>query len=121
MEMKVFGIKNCDTMKKTFDFLELKGISYTFMDYKKQKPSLALLEQLSKKVGFSVLINTKGTTYKKMSEEQKQALGKENAALQLLVENPSMIKRPILSYPDGSLVIGFDPEQIQSKKNNHHP
>jgi len=56
-----------------------------------------------------------------MTEEQKQALGKENTALQLLVENPSMIKRPILSYPDGSLVIGFDPEQIQSKKNNHHP
>jgi len=49
MEMKVFGIKNCDTMKKAFAFLASEGISYTFIDYKKQKPSLALLEQFSKK------------------------------------------------------------------------
>lgn len=119
--MKVYGIKNCDTMKKTFAFLEANHIPYTFMDYKKQGPTFSLLEEFGMKVDFSTLINAKGTTYKKMSEEQKQALKKENTALQLLVENPSMIKRPILIYPDGSLVIGFDSEQIQSKKNHLHP
>ncbi|MDF2158460.1 Spx/MgsR family RNA polymerase-binding regulatory protein [Algoriphagus sp. CAU 1675] len=115
MNLKVYGIKNCNTMKKAFDFLESKGVEYEFIDYKKQKPTVELLEGFLNKTSLESLVNKKGTTYRKMDEGQKSALEQKESALPILVENSSMIKRPVIVYQDGSLTLGFDPEEIQSK------
>jgi len=115
MELRVYGIKNCNTMKKTFDFLTEKNISYQFIDYKKLVPDAALLVKFADKVGVESLINKKGTTYKKLSEEDKKKMESENSAIRLLSANSSMIKRPIVEFPNGDLVLGFEPEKIISK------
>lgn len=115
MALKVYGIKNCDTMKKTFTFLEEKGVAYDFIDYKKQKPSVELLSSFLEKTSLSTLVNKQGTTYKKMEEAQKAALETVEMALPILMENSSMIKRPVIVYPDGSVTLGFVPDQISAK------
>lgn len=115
MSIKVYGIKNCDTMKKAFSFLDEKGFSYEFIDYKKQKPSHELLESFLAKTSLETLVNKQGTTYRKMDDSQKKALEKAETALPILIENSSMIKRPVITYPDGSLTLGFVPEKISEK------
>lgn len=115
MSIKVYGIKSCDTMKKTFDFLDEKGVAYQFTDYKKEEISPELLEDFLAKSSLEALVNKKGTTYRKMDETQKLALEKNETAIPVLIENPSMIKRPLITYPDGSLTLGFVPEKISEK------
>ncbi|NVJ85710.1 MAG: Spx/MgsR family RNA polymerase-binding regulatory protein [Algoriphagus sp.] len=114
MSLKVYGIKNCNTMKKTFDFLESRGISYDFIDYKKQKPTSGLLQEFIEKAGLEAVINKKGMTYRKMDESQRKALEKPDTAISILIENSSMIKRPIIVYPNGVLTLGFDEQEISS-------
>ncbi|SHO60540.1 Spx/MgsR family RNA polymerase-binding regulatory protein [Algoriphagus zhangzhouensis] len=114
MSVKVYGIKNCNTMKKAFTFLEEKGVAYDFIDYKKQKPTKDLLEGFLEKVSLEQLVNKKGTTYRKMDDSQKAALESQKSALPILVENSSMIKRPVIVYGDGSITLGFDEEAIES-------
>lgn len=115
MSIKVYGIKSCDTMKKTFDFLDEKGVAYQFTDYKKEEISPELLEDFLAKSSLEALVNKKGTTYRKMDDTQKLALEKNETAIPVLIENPSMIKRPLITYPDGSLTLGFVPEKISEK------
>jgi Spx/MgsR family transcriptional regulator len=115
MALKVYGIKNCDTMKKTFDFLSEKGVAYEFTDDKKQKPTVELLEGFLAKTTLESLVNKQGTTFRKMDDSQKNALEEEETALPILIENSSMIKRPVIVYPDGSLTLGFVPEKIVEK------
>jgi len=115
MILKVYGIKNCDTMKKTFSFLEEKGISYEFIDYKKQAPTFELLKSFHSKTSLETLVNRQGTTYKKLDDSQKEAIGQELTALPILMEQPSIIKRPLIEYSDGSITLGFLPDQIASK------
>lgn len=102
-------------MKKTFHLLENEGISYDFIDYKKQKPSEELLEGFSKKSSLDQLINKKGTTYRKLSDDQKTALETQATAFPIMTENSSMIKRPIVQFPDGELIIGLHDEEILKK------
>ncbi|MCR9017196.1 Spx/MgsR family RNA polymerase-binding regulatory protein [Aquiflexum gelatinilyticum] len=115
MTLKIYGIKNCNTMKKTFDFLKENGIEYIFIDYKKQAPDASLLLRFASKVGFEALVNKKGTTYKKLTDEEKSLLEKESDALALLGTKSSMIKRPIVEFPNGDLILGFEPEAILKK------
>ncbi len=115
MQLRIYGIKNCNTMKKTFDFLESEGIEYDFVDYKKQVPDAALLLKFADKVGFEALINKRGTTYRKLDDADKEKLESENSALAVLAEKSSMIKRPIIEFPNGDLVLGFEPEEIKGK------
>ncbi|MHA7128912.1 Spx/MgsR family RNA polymerase-binding regulatory protein [Algoriphagus namhaensis] len=115
MSVLVYGIKNCNTMKKTFDFLEEKGVEYQFVDYKKQKPTEALLKGFLKKTNLDALVNRKGMTYRKLSDTEKEASQNSDTAIPLLMERSSMIKRPIITYPDGSLTLGFVPEEIEAK------
>jgi Spx/MgsR family transcriptional regulator len=102
-------------MKKTFDFLQEKGVVYEFMDYKKQKPNIGLLESFLEKTSLESLVNKKGTTFRKMTDEEKSALENEETALPILIDNSSMIKRPVIVYKDGSVTLGYDQEQIISK------
>ncbi|SIT14393.1 transcriptional regulator, Spx/MgsR family [Belliella pelovolcani] len=102
-------------MKKTFEFLESEGIEYEFIDYKKQAPDAALLVKFADKVGFEALINKRGTTYRKLDDADKEKLESEKSALAMLAEKSSMIKRPIIEFPNGDLVLGFEPEEIKGK------
>ena|SRR5690554_4467564 len=115
MRVKVYGIRNCNTMKKTFHFLEQEGIDYDFIDYKKEVPDSTLLGGFLKKKSLEELINRRGTTYKKLSDEQKELLGHEATALPIMMANSSMIKRPVIVFPDGELSVGFQEEEIIKK------
>ncbi|MFC3417749.1 Spx/MgsR family RNA polymerase-binding regulatory protein [Algoriphagus hitonicola] len=115
MSITVYGIKNCNTMKKTFEFLDSKGVDYEFVDYKKQKPTQELLNGFLKKTELASLVNKKGMTYRKMDEGQRSYLEKEATAIPILIENSSMIKRPIILYPNGKISLGFDPEVIENQ------
>lgn len=102
-------------MAKSMSFLQEKGIDFELIDFKKQKPSELLLKGFLAQTSLNILVNKQGTTYRKMTEEQRRHLENETTALPLLVENSSMIKRPVIVYPDGSITIGFEPKQIQDK------
>lgn len=109
MSVVIFGIKNCDTMKKARAWLDGKGIAYVFCDYKTGGVELGRLEGWSKKVGWESLINRSGTTFRKLPEPEKECLS-EASALALMIANPSMIRRPVLEIGD-QIVVGFNPDR----------
>ena len=104
----IFGIKHCDTMKKAFAWLDAHGIDYAFHDYKTAGIDAGHLKTWSSQVGWEVLLNTRGTTWRKLSPTQ-QANMNESKALGLMGEHPSLIKRPVLENGK-SLLVGFVPE-----------
>ncbi len=104
----IYGIKNCSTMKKAFDWLDSQGVAYDFHDYKKAGISHTLLTQWAQRLGWQTLLNTRGTTWRKLSPEQ-QADMDQSKALDLMVAQPSLIKRPILDTGN-ELIAGFDPQ-----------
>ena len=108
MTVTLYGIKACDTMKKARDWLEGQGVRYIFHDYKTQGIEPAVLEAWAGKVGWEALLNRSGTTFRKLPDEDKQGLVQAKA-IALMVEQPSMIKRPVLDV-DGALTVGFRPE-----------
>ena len=107
--INIYGIKNCDTMKKARAWLGSHGVAYAFHDYKTAGIERERLEGWSKKVGWEVLLNKAGTTFRKLSEKDKVDLT-EKKALALMLAQPSMIKRPVLDLGGGKLLVGFKPE-----------
>jgi arsenate reductase len=105
----IYGIKNCDTMKKARAWLDSHGVDYAFHDYKSAGIERGRLEQWCKTVGWEVLLNRAGTTFRKLPDQDKQALDAAKAAALMLAE-PSMIKRPVLDLGGGKLLVGFKPE-----------
>jgi len=105
----IYGIKNCDTMKKARAFLDKKGVAYRFHDYKAQGIDKARLEGWVGKVGWEKLLNRAGTTFRKLDEERKSKLS-EKTAIALMLEQPSMIKRPVLEAGK-ALLVGFAPSE----------
>ena len=111
--LTIYGIKNCSTMKKAFLALEQQGLDYQFHDYKKQGISREKIQAWLEQVDVALLLNKKGSTWKKLSaEQQSAALADQTQLIATLMEYPSMIKRPVLEHPQGILV-GFDAEQYQ--------
>jgi len=106
---KVFGIKNCDTMKKAFAWLEEQGVAYEFIDYKKAGVAEAHLPDWIARAGWEKLLNTRGLTWRKLSEDERADID-EAKALRLMTQYPSMIKRPVLDTGK-TLLVGFDPAQ----------
>ena len=104
----IYGIKNCDTMKKARTWLDAHKIAYHFHDYKTAGIERAALEAWAKKVGWEVLLNRQGTTFKNLPDASKVGLD-ETKAIALMLAQPSMIKRPVLDI-DGKLTVGFKPE-----------
>jgi arsenate reductase len=104
----LYGIKACDTMKKARGWLEGHGVRYIFNDYKAVGVERATLQAWAGKVGWEVLLNRSGTTFRKLPDEDKLDLD-EAKAIALMLEQPSMIKRPVLDV-DGALTVGFRPE-----------
>lgn len=108
MTVTVYGIKNCDTMKKARAWLEGHGIDYAFHDYKTAGASPDLLKGWADKVGWEVLLNKAGMTFRKLDDAAKADLD-EAKAIALMSAQPSMIKRPVVDA-DGRLVVGFKPD-----------
>src|SRR3954469_2313672 len=109
MATTIYGIKNCDTMQKAFAWLEKHGVAYDFHDYKKAGVSKAQLAKWCKAAGWETVLNRAGTTFRKLPESQRQELT-EAKAIALMVEEPSMIKRPVLEV-GGAVEIVFKPER----------
>jgi len=109
MPITIYGIKNCDTMKKARAWLDKRGVAYAFHDYKTAGIERERLEQWETKLGWETLLNRAGTTFRKLPEKEKTGLNAKKA-LALMLEQPSMIKRPVLDLGGGKLLVGFAPE-----------
>ena len=109
MPITIYGIKNCDTMKKARAWLDKHGVEYAFHDYKTAGIERERLERWSRKVGWEALLNRAGTTFRKLPDKDKEALN-ERKAMALMLAQPSIIKRPVLELGGGRLVVGFKPE-----------
>jgi len=110
MSVTIYGIKNCDTVKKARAWLDKHGVAYTFHDYKSAGIERDKLEAWAKKVGWETLLNRAGLTFKKLSDKDKEGLS-EPKAIALMLKQPSMIKRPVLELGHGKLLVGFKPEE----------
>ena len=108
----IYGIKNCDTMKKARAWLDKRGVDYAFHDYKAAGIERAKLERWAKKVGWETLLNRAGTTFKKLPDKDKEGVT-EKKAIALMLAQPSMIKRPVLDLGGGKLLVGFKPEEYK--------
>jgi arsenate reductase (glutaredoxin) len=113
MPITIYGIKNCDTMKKARAWLEKHGVHYQFHDYKIAGIEKGKLEGWAKKAGWEMLLNKAGMTFKKLPAKDKDGLS-EAKAIRLMLAQPSMIKRPVLELAKGELLVGFKPEEYES-------
>ena len=105
----MFGIPNCDTIKKAKKWLQSEGIEFDFHDYRKQGINEDLVTEFCSELGWELVVNKRGTTYRQLTQEQKDSLN-EASAIQLLIEQPAMIKRPILKV-DAQYHLGFKADQ----------
>jgi arsenate reductase len=106
MAVTLYGIPNCDTVKKARTWLEKNGIDYTFHDFKKAGLTSGLVQGWLKQVDWETLVNRKGTTWRGLPDERKAAVADANSATALMLESPSVIKRPVLDC-DGTAHVGF--------------
>ena len=109
MSVTLYGIPNCDTVKKARDWLDARGVAYAFHDYKKLGADSAKLTQWAAEAGWEVLLNRAGTTFRKLPDADKQGLDAAKAVA-IMAANPSSIKRPVVEYP-GGLLVGFKSDQ----------
>ncbi|MCW2309136.1 arsenate reductase [Rhodobium gokarnense] len=109
MSVAIYGIKNCSTMKKAFDWLDANDIDYVFHDYKKEGAGQAALQRWCAAAGWEKVLNRAGMTFRKLPDEAKADLD-EAKAIALMLEKPSMIKRPVLET-EATIELGFKPER----------
>jgi len=113
VSVTIYGIKNCDTMKKAFAWLDKTGVAYDFHDYKKAGITKGDLEKWCKVAGWETVLNRAGTTFRKLPDADKEGLT-ERKAIALMMAQPSMIKRPVLD--DGKrLLVGFKPDEYEKE------
>lgn len=110
----VYGIPNCNSVKKALDWLQQKGIAYTFHDYKKKGIDEVKLQQWNVELGVAKLVNTKGTTWRGLNDAEKEAAETEAGAFQLMQEKTSVIKRPLIERDGKAIAIGFDENSYAS-------
>lgn len=108
MQVRIYGIKNCDTMKKARLFLDEHGVAYEFHDYKAAGIDRAHLERWCDVAGWETVLNRAGTTFRKLDDEDRTDLDRDKA-IALMLAQPSMIKRPVLEAGE-QLLVGFKPE-----------
>jgi arsenate reductase len=109
LTITLYGIPNCDTVKKARAWLDEHGLAYAFHDYKKQGADPAKLAHWQQQAGWEKVINRAGTTFRKLPDAAKDGLDAAKA-VELMAANPSTIKRPIVEYP-GGLLVGFKPDE----------
>lgn len=106
MTIELYGIPNCDTVKKARGWLDARGIAYAFHDYKKEGADSAKLANWSDAAGWEALLNRRGTTFRKLDEADKTDIDRAKA-LRLMEAHPSLIKRPVVEH-GGGVLVGFD-------------
>lgn len=111
--MIVYGIKSCDSVKKATTWLKEKNIKFEFHDYKAEGISEAKLKNWSKQVGWERLVNRKGTTWRALNEEAQLKVTNEKAAVALMKEKTSIIKRPLIEKNDQVMAVGFNEEEYK--------
>ena len=109
MSVAIYGIKNCDTMKKARDWLDGHGVAHAFHDYKAEGIDRARLEGWVDRLGWEVVLNRAGTTFRKLPDADRENLDAAKA-IGLMLAQPSMIKRPMVEA-GGELIVGFKPER----------
>lgn len=109
----MFGIKNCDTIKKARKWLEAEGIEYEFHDYKKDGLSSDMLNSWVKDLGWEALINKRGTTWRKLPDNIKESID-QASAIQIMLDNTSIIKRPLLINDKTKKLLGFKADEYQN-------
>lgn len=109
----VYGIPNCNSVKKAIDWLRQNDITYTFHDYKKQGIEMPKLKAWSKALGLTALVNTKGTTWRGLPDDEKAAAAQEQGALDLMSRQTSVIKRPLIEVNGAAVLVGFDEARYQ--------
>jgi arsenate reductase (glutaredoxin) len=112
VSITIYGIPNCDTVKKARQWLDSRGIAYVFHDYKKQGADAERIASWVKQAGWEKVLNRAGTTFKKLPDADKQGLDADKAVA-VMAANPSCIKRPVVEYP-GGLLVGFKPEEWEA-------
>ena len=110
MTITIYGIKNCDTMKKARVWLDGHGVAAAFHDYKASGIDKASLERWVKEHGWETVLNRAGTTFRALPDAEKQGLD-AGKAIALMLAQPSMIKRPVLDLGKGKTIVGFKPER----------
>ncbi len=113
VSLTIYGIKNCDTMKKARRWLDEARCPYRFHDYRADGVTRTLLEGFFQRADWRALLNTRGTTWRKLSDGQRRQADNAAGALALMLNQPSIIKRPVLQREDGALLVGFEPEKYQ--------
>ena len=108
---KLYGIANCDTIRKARNWLDSREIVFEFHDYRKQGLDLALLQSMESALGWETMVNRRGTTWRGLPDAIKDNIDRDSA-LQVMLENPAIIKRPILAR-DNRFFIGFNDQQYQ--------
>lgn len=108
----IYGIKNCDTIKKARKWLEESGVEYKFHDYRVDGISKEMLELWEKELGWESLLNTRGTTWRKLPDNIRDNINRESA-IEIMLDNPAIIKRPLLDK-SGAYKLGFKDEEYKS-------
>lgn len=113
--MIVYGIKNCNTVKSALDWLKKKKIEFEFHDYKVKGISDSKLRDWSKQVGWETLVNKKGMTWRKLDDKTKAKVTSQAAAIELMTNQTSVIKRPLIEVGGKVVTVGFDEEDYKQK------
>lgn len=111
-QIKIYGIPNCNTVKKTLNWFTDHQIEFEFHNFKKLGISTAKLDLWSQQVGWEALINKRGTTWKRLDLEQQNSINSKNSAFELMQEKTSVIKRPVIETGSGAILLGFDESQL---------
>jgi len=119
--MIVNGIPNCDTVKRARAWLDARGTAYTFHDFKKGGVPEPRLDAWFKAVGWEVLLNRKGTTWRKLEGAAQASVADAKSARVLMLDQPSVIKRPVVEWNDGRITVGFDPEIWSARRGAGDP
>lgn len=110
MSVTLYGITNCDTVRKARAWLDGRSVAYTFHDFRKAGVPQDRLAGWSRAVGWEKLVNRQGTTWRKLDPARQQGVSDEASARALMLAQPSVIKRPVVEWPGGATTVGFDPQ-----------
>ena len=117
MSLTIYGIPNCDTVKKARAWLASQGVDHAFHDFRKQGVPPAHLDRWLRAAGWERLLNRQGTTWRKLDEATQLRAGNEAGARALMLSQPSIIKRPVVEWADGQVTVGFDAAAWDLRKN----
>lgn len=117
MAITLYGITNCDTVKKARAWLADQGVDYAFHDFKKQGVPPDHLDRWLRAAGWEKVLNRQGTTWRKLEPAAQLQAGNEGGARALMLSQPSVIKRPVVEWTDGTVTVGFDPASWSVRKN----